>query len=280
MTDTNIAPILAAIRDAMAQPALYGAARDLTYQEAAVASACSPANMAKLLDHVDALETRVTATLPCEVLLPPATRISAGCSVQTLLTAIERRQGVAPQPFTVFDRAEKAECERDEARGNRDFWNGRAKELSDQVDALRAEVARLSEAVNENGRLIVEKEGERAELAASLRDARVDLRERDATIARLRGALTKIDARRYGDRQTVSESNAWPAFQSINRELCAIYDEVRTALASAPAAVKPPADPYLEKVRQMGVANDRLIAEMADEFAESVHASKKDASHE
>ena len=52
------------------------------------------------------------------------------------------------------------------------------------------------------------------------------------------------------------------------------------AKKDAPAAVEPPADPYLEKVRQMGIANDRLIAEMADEFAESVHASKKDASHE
>ena len=60
-----------------------------------------------------------------------------------------------------------------------------------------------------------------------------------AEVARLRDALTKINARRYGDRQTVSESNAWPAFQSVNRELCAIYAEAHAALASAPAAVEP-----------------------------------------
>ena len=47
--------------------------------------------------------------LPCDVMLPPATRIGAGCSIQTLLTAIEQRRERAPQPFTVFDRAEKAE---------------------------------------------------------------------------------------------------------------------------------------------------------------------------
>ena len=59
-------------------------------------------------------------------------------------------------------------------------------------------------------------------------------------------------------------------------EGCAVADRIDAALASAPAAVEPPADPYLEKVRQMGVENDRLIAEMADEFAKSV----KDAATE
>ncbi len=55
---TNINAILAAIREALAQPALYGAARRVTYQEEALALACKPANMAALLAHIDAQAER------------------------------------------------------------------------------------------------------------------------------------------------------------------------------------------------------------------------------
>lgn len=55
-----------------------------------------------------------------------------------------------------------------------------------------------------------------------------------AEVERLRSALRKIDARRYGDRRTVTPDTAWKAFQKANAELCAIYDEAAAALTTTP----------------------------------------------
>ncbi len=53
MTD-YIDAILAAIREALGKPAVYSGARHFTDQQAALAAACTPANMAALIAHIDA----------------------------------------------------------------------------------------------------------------------------------------------------------------------------------------------------------------------------------
>lgn len=49
---------------------------------------------------------------------------------------------------------------------------------------------------------------------------------------RLREALEKISAEQWTDRSTVSELNAWPAFQRLNRHVVELYAIADAALAA------------------------------------------------
>jgi hypothetical protein len=100
--------ILATIREALAQPALYGAAHHATYQEEALARACSPANMAAVLAHVDDQSERI------------------GHWVQ---------------------RVEKAERERDDARRSAHILSGQAQDHAALILAYQETEARLREAL-------------------------------------------------------------------------------------------------------------------------------------
>lgn len=51
-----------------------------------------------------------------------------------------------------------------------------------------------------------------------------------ARVAELETALTTINDMRYHNRGTVSEDNAWDAFQLANKQACEIYDIARAAL--------------------------------------------------
>lgn len=66
------------------------------------------------------------------------------------------------------------------------------------------------------------------DLIAAARNALPSLLDR---LQKLREALDKIDARRYQGRYTVTPDMAWDEFCKANAELCAIYDEARTALS-------------------------------------------------
>lgn len=51
-----------------------------------------------------------------------------------------------------------------------------------------------------------------------------------ARIKELEAALREISAQKYATRETVTPYNAWPAFQNLNKKVCAIYDIADRAL--------------------------------------------------
>lgn len=57
-------------------------------------------------------------------------------------------------------------------------------------------------------------------------------KQKEARVAELEKVLKWIDEQRYVDRSTVSQDNAWEAWQKLNRRVVAIYDRARAALST------------------------------------------------
>ncbi len=249
---------------------------------AAHIAACSPANMARLLAYIDEQAARHAATenadlLPCDVMLPPATRIGAGCSVQTLMSAIARRRERPPQPFTVFDRAEKAEaeCLAEKALASTELA-ARLRAEGKLADAItmreRAERERdiLGKSVDAVAAQAEKAERELAAATEALlcwQKAAADLgRERDearAAVTRLREAIRELSALRpaCGPEQfadTVNRIADQSLTDTLSAARCICQDEHRKGNCSEPTcqnfsgtapAEKWPIGTRVEKVR-------------------------------
>jgi hypothetical protein len=82
------------------------------------------------------------ARLPCEVKLPPATTIRAGCKLSTLIEALAARGMTRTEPSTVTDEGLVERLEATIHQINGHWWNRRkrpdARDIRAAIDRLAA----------------------------------------------------------------------------------------------------------------------------------------------
>jgi hypothetical protein len=104
-------------------------------------------------------------------------------------------------------------------------WGAMADEAVKAATALAD--SRLAE-MEQNYKMAVQG---RATFRMAMAEERKAKEAAEARVAKLEKALKWIDEQRYADRSTVSQDNAWEAWQRLNGRIVAIYDRARAALS-------------------------------------------------